>query len=75
MLMVLAIITIPRLARAGAHDREAACLNNQRALALAWSLFASDNNGALVNNFAIAETMATVNQKTYLTWAHKGLGQ
>jgi prepilin-type N-terminal cleavage/methylation domain-containing protein/prepilin-type processing-associated H-X9-DG protein len=55
LLVVIAIIAIlmailmPALNRAREQGRRAVCLNNLKQLALAWILYADDNNGRIVN--------------------------
>ena len=55
LLVVIAIIAIlmailmPALNRAREQGRRAVCLNNLKQLALAWILYADDNNSRIVN--------------------------
>ncbi|MCK4292950.1 MAG: prepilin-type N-terminal cleavage/methylation domain-containing protein [Planctomycetes bacterium] len=59
LLVVIAIIAIlmailmPALNRAKEQGKRAACLNNLRQLGLAWSLYADDNEGKIVNGNTI----------------------
>ena len=39
-------------------------------MTMAWSLYASDSNEKVANNFGLPETMATVSAKSYLNWNH-----
>ena len=56
LLVVIAIIAIlaglllPALARSKQKTQGIACMNNTKQLALAWIMYADDNNGALVYN-------------------------
>ncbi len=46
---ILAALLLPTLSRAKLKGYGAACLNNQKQLALAWHLYADDNDGRVVN--------------------------
>jgi len=70
MVCLLGVVGIPLIARAGINPSGAACIENLRRLTLAWSLYAADSHGKVVNNFSITDTLATVSAKTYLTWTH-----
>ena len=48
IIAVLAGLLLPALARAKETGRRAACLSNHRQLILAWQMYATDHNGALV---------------------------
>jgi prepilin-type N-terminal cleavage/methylation domain-containing protein/prepilin-type processing-associated H-X9-DG protein len=55
LLVVIAVIAIlmailmPALSRAREQGKRAACLNNVKQMALAWNLYADDNDGKMVN--------------------------
>ncbi|HEY3762886.1 MAG TPA: prepilin-type N-terminal cleavage/methylation domain-containing protein [Verrucomicrobiae bacterium] len=56
IIAILAAMLLPVLSRAKARAQEAACVNNQKQLTLAWVLYADDFNDRLVlnaNNYAI----------------------
>jgi len=49
IIAILAAMLLPALAKAKQRATTAACLSNQRQLALAWNMYAEDNNDLLVN--------------------------
>ncbi len=69
-LFVLVVVSVGRLGRAGVGGQAMLCLENHRAMSEAWTRYANDNAGQLVNNLTIAGIQATVNAKTYKTWAN-----
>ncbi len=50
IIAILAALLLPALDAAKARAKGAACVSNLRQLALAWKIYADDNNGALVAN-------------------------
>ena len=50
IIAILASLLLPALARAKSKAQVTVCLNNQKQLALAWIMYADDNNGSLVPN-------------------------
>ncbi len=48
VIAILAALLLPALARAKLKATETACLNNHRQLALAWKMYAADNNDRIV---------------------------
>src|SRR5271156_5282797 len=49
IIAILAAMLLPALARAKLKATEAACLNNQKELGLAFTMYVNDNNGKLIN--------------------------
>jgi prepilin-type N-terminal cleavage/methylation domain-containing protein len=62
---ILAALLLPVLSRAKMRATVAPCLSNQRQLVLAWQMYASENNGKLVNlstyTFPTSEPLAATN--------------
>lgn len=50
IIAMLAALLLPALSSAKAKARQTGCLNHLRQLVLGWQLYASDNNGVLVEN-------------------------
>lgn len=71
--VVAVFVVFPRTVRAGLEGNATVCLNNLRRMGLAWTLYASDNQGRVVNNFGLGETQSEVGQKTYRNWSHSML--
>jgi prepilin-type N-terminal cleavage/methylation domain-containing protein/prepilin-type processing-associated H-X9-DG protein len=49
IIAILASLLLPALSRAKLRAKAAACVSNQRQLSLAWSMYADDNQGAIIN--------------------------
>src|SRR6267143_3026926 len=49
IIAILAALLLPALSRAKLKATMAACVNNQRQLALSWTMYADDNQDELVN--------------------------
>lgn len=73
IICLLGLVATRLLARMHVIAAGASCLDNLRELTLAWSLYAEDDNGKVVNNLAAAEMQATYNAHTYLNWEHNWL--
>jgi len=58
IIAILAALLLPALAKAKQKAQGIACLNNTKQLALAWIMYADENNDRLVNNRTIDGTEA-----------------
>ena len=56
IIAILAAMLLPVLSKAKVRAQTLGCVNNIRQLNLAWTLYADENNGLLVNNHGIDET-------------------
>jgi type II secretory pathway pseudopilin PulG len=59
IIAILAAMLLPALAKAKQKAQGAACLNNQKQLALSWIMYANDNNDQLVKNRDLGEQPAS----------------
>lgn len=57
IIALLAALLLPALGGARERAHSVACANNLRQLSFAWTLYADDNTGLLVNNHGIQETV------------------
>jgi prepilin-type N-terminal cleavage/methylation domain-containing protein/prepilin-type processing-associated H-X9-DG protein len=56
IIAILAALLLPALARSKQQALTTKCLSNHRQLIVAWNMYASDNNGVLVQNNALGTT-------------------
>ena len=67
---VLAGLLLPALAGARRAGQAIACVNNIRQVALAWHLYADDDDDALAYNLGRNETRQTIADGTFLNWVN-----
>lgn len=66
---ILASLLLPALARAKTKAQSIICLNNQKQLGIAWTLYAQDNNDRLANNYGITEIKQLLREGRNINWA------
>jgi prepilin-type N-terminal cleavage/methylation domain-containing protein/prepilin-type processing-associated H-X9-DG protein len=59
IIAILASMLLPALARAKTKAQGIVCLGNTKQLALAWIIYAGDNDDRVVPNFGVAETSSS----------------
>jgi prepilin-type N-terminal cleavage/methylation domain-containing protein len=70
-LAILSVLLLPALASTQSGNSKAfQCLNNMRQMAVAWTLYAEDNQDRLVNNFGVSSIQADLaaNPPIYRSW-------
>lgn len=65
IIAILASMLLPALSRAKLKATQAACISNQRQLAIAWTMYVQDNNDLLPNFLEIRQT---INNKPEDPW-------
>ena len=68
IIAILAAMLLPALAKAKAQAQGIQCMNNGKQMALAWTMYSSDNTERCVNNFGKAPTLVEIANATYNTW-------
>jgi len=69
IIVILASLLLPALSSAKAKARLVECLNNKRQLAIAWTLYAEDNDGNLVVNVSdLAKSVWTSDLQSWQVW-------
>jgi prepilin-type N-terminal cleavage/methylation domain-containing protein/prepilin-type processing-associated H-X9-DG protein len=66
---ILAGLVLPSLARAKEKGKSIFCLNNQRQLQLAWTVYADENNDLLAHNLGGTETKRMLATNGLWNWA------
>jgi prepilin-type N-terminal cleavage/methylation domain-containing protein/prepilin-type processing-associated H-X9-DG protein len=74
LLVVIAIIgvlfslVLPAINQAKENARKAQCINHLRQLSLANQMYVDDHGGFLPYNFGVADTLQTIENRTFLNW-------
>jgi prepilin-type N-terminal cleavage/methylation domain-containing protein/prepilin-type processing-associated H-X9-DG protein len=74
IIAILAAMLLPALSRAKQKAQSITCLNNTKQFALAWTMYANDNNDNLVNNYDKDDIQIEINNQTYRTWVNNSMG-
>jgi type II secretory pathway pseudopilin PulG len=70
IIAILAAMLLPALSKAKIRAQAAMCLSNTKHLMLGWTLYASDNEDRVPNNFGAIETRAEVTGNTFRNWVN-----
>src|SRR5258707_2172416 len=70
IIAILASMLLPALAKAKCKATGIGCLSNTKQLALAWHLYANDNNERVANNYGVNETVTAITSKIFDNWVN-----
>src|SRR5580698_10063725 len=68
IIAIIAAILLPVLAKAQQRGERAYCLNNMRQLAMAWIMYADDNNGTITVNGDTSDQTLNSWVKGVMSW-------
>jgi prepilin-type N-terminal cleavage/methylation domain-containing protein len=68
IIAILAAMLLPALSKARQRATQAACLNNQRQLALGWNMYCEDSNDLLVNLSTYSSTGSLATTTNGIPW-------
>jgi type II secretory pathway pseudopilin PulG len=68
MIAIIAALLLPALANGSMQDQAIQCMNNCNQLARAWTMYASDNKDACVNNFGTVQVDYDSAHGIYNSW-------
>jgi prepilin-type N-terminal cleavage/methylation domain-containing protein/prepilin-type processing-associated H-X9-DG protein len=74
IIAILAAMLLPALTRAKQRAQGITCLSNTKQFALAWTIYSSDNNDQLVNNYDALDLQNEINNQTYRNWVNDNMG-
>jgi prepilin-type N-terminal cleavage/methylation domain-containing protein/prepilin-type processing-associated H-X9-DG protein len=69
IIAILASMLLPGLANAKSKSHSIFCLNNLKQLSLAWTVYATDNQDRLPNNFGTTQIKRLLAQNQNINWA------
>lgn len=68
IIAILAALLLPALNAAKIRAQAGSCMNNQRQLAVAWHVYADENNDAVANNMGEAQTQDAISKHLFNAW-------
>jgi prepilin-type N-terminal cleavage/methylation domain-containing protein/prepilin-type processing-associated H-X9-DG protein len=74
IIAILAAMLLPALSRAKQRAQGITCLSNTKQFALAWTIYANDNNDGLVNNYDAQDLQTEISNQTYRNWVNDNMG-
>jgi prepilin-type N-terminal cleavage/methylation domain-containing protein/prepilin-type processing-associated H-X9-DG protein len=74
IIAILAAMLLPALSRAKQRAQGITCLSNTKQFALAWTIYANDNNDQLVNNYDALDLQTEISNQTYRNWVNDNMG-
>jgi len=70
IIAILAAMLLPALSKAKQRAQMITCLNNTKQFAIAWTMYAGDNQDKLANNFDGPTVDSEIINQTYRNWAN-----
>lgn len=70
IIAILAAMLLPALSKAKCRAQAMGCLNNTKQLTMAWSLYVTDSEGRLANNYGVNETYAAISNGRFDNWVN-----
>jgi len=68
IISTLAALLLPVMGAAKTKAQAVGCLNNTRQVTLAWHLYSTDYNDAVVNNFGVSQTVEAIQNRRLENW-------
>jgi prepilin-type processing-associated H-X9-DG protein len=73
LICFLTLLIVPALARTKPNNKATECLNNLRQFNAAYSMYASDYQDRVPNNFGVNDILADIQSGTLANWANNGM--